>query len=129
MLIDQSEIDALLSRTDALAQEAQAAPPPRPKPSKPAPASAAAPPEARRILQIRVPLVVRLAERKMSIEGVRRLAIGAIIEFEKSVEDDLDLLVNNRLIGGGTAVKVDEKFGLRITRIGNVARRIQSLGK
>jgi len=86
-------------------------------------------PELQRILRLRVPVIVQLATRRMPIGAVRELSAGAIVEFDKSVEDSLDLLVNNRLIGGGCCVKVGENFGLQITRICDPAERVRSLGK
>lgn len=82
----------------------------------------------RQILALEVPLVVRLAHRSMSVGEIMGLSPGAIIEFDRTVDQDLDLMINNCAIGTGVAVKVDERFGLRITMIGNVRERIGSLG-
>src|SRR4051812_43500327 len=45
-------------------------------------------PEIARILKVRVPVIVRLARRLLPIATIRTLSNGAILEFEKSVEDD-----------------------------------------
>lgn len=81
-----------------------------------------------RVLQIRVPLVVRLAERRMPLAEVVKLAPGSIIEFDRSVDREIDLLVNNTWIASGEAIKVGERFGLRIKALGSVHQRIRSLG-
>lgn len=81
-----------------------------------------------RILRLQVPLVVKLAERKLSLAEVMRLGIGAIIEFSKSSEEPLQLLVNNKTVALGETVKVGENFGLRITQIGDVRHIVQTLG-
>lgn len=80
------------------------------------------------ILKLEVPIVVRLGERQMSLSEVVALLPGAIIELTKQAEDELDLLVNNKQIATGTAVKVGENFGLRITFIGDAQARIRALG-
>lgn len=80
------------------------------------------------ILKIDVPIVVRVGERKMPLSEVLRLVPGSMIELPKHAEDELDLLVNNREIGVGTAVKVGENFGLRISYIGDVKLRIAAVG-
>jgi flagellar motor switch protein FliN/FliY len=85
--------------------------------------------EVQRILHLRVPVIVQLATRRMPIGAVRDLSAGAIVEFDKPVDDALDLLANNRLIGRGRCVKVGENFGLQITRICDPAERVRSLGK
>src|SRR5438270_12064645 len=92
------------------------------------PAPAALQPDLRRILQLEVPLIVKLAERKLTLGEVMRLGAGAIIEFSKSSDELLELLVNNKAIGVGDAVKVGENFGLKITQIGDVKEIIRSLG-
>ncbi|HEY2588138.1 MAG TPA: FliM/FliN family flagellar motor switch protein [Tepidisphaeraceae bacterium] len=103
---------------------------PRPQPPTPA-AAAAAPPaggELNRILQLEVPVIVRLAERRLLLSEVMRLGTGAIIEFFKRHDEPLELLVNNKPIAVGDTVKVGENFGLRIAQIGDVKQIIQALG-
>jgi len=80
------------------------------------------------IQRLEVPLVVRLGERSMRVAEVVRLVPGAIIELPKHADAELDLLVNNKPIGCGTAVKVGENFGLRVTYIGDVASRLEAVG-
>jgi len=97
----------------------------------PAPASPPASPghvELQRILRLEVPVIVKLAERRLMLSEVMRLGTGAIIEFFKSSEEPLELLINNKVIGVGETVKVGENFGLRITQIGDLKQIIQSLG-
>jgi len=138
MPVDQSEIDALLSEADHLVSEAaeeatspvetapeqapptsdQSGPPPKP-PS----------PELARILRVRVPVIARLAERRMTVSNVRGLSCGNIIEFDKSVDEPLDLLIRNRLVGRGIAVKVGENFGLRVLEVEDKEQRIRSMGR
>jgi flagellar motor switch protein FliN/FliY len=93
------------------------------------PAAPTAPSETQlaRILRLEVPIIVKLAERKLSVNEVMRLGAGAIIEFLKSSEEPLQLLVNNKAIGLGEAVKVGENFGLRITQIGDVRQIVAAL--
>lgn len=83
--------------------------------------------ELRRILRIQVPVIVKLAERKLALSEVMRLGVGAIIEFVKSSEEPLELLINNKVIGTGEAVKVGENFGLRMKHIGEVKHVIASM--
>lgn len=137
MIVDQDEIEALLAQAETLATEAQAdAREPRAESAVPLPVASSDPkvivdasPEVARILKIRVPVIVQLARRQMTIETVRRLSLGMIIEFSKSVDEPLELLINNRHVGFGDAVKVNEHFGLRISKIGDAATRIMSMGK
>lgn len=84
-------------------------------------------PDVQRILRLHVPVIVKLAERRLSLQEVLRLGNGSIIEFFRSSEEPLELLINNKVIGIGEAVKVGENFGLRITQIGDMKAIIQSL--
>ncbi len=84
--------------------------------------------ELQRILRLEVPVIVKLAERKLTLQEVMRLGPGAIIEFFKASEEPLELMVNNKTIAIGETVKVGENFGLKITQIGDVRQVIQSLG-
>jgi flagellar motor switch protein FliN/FliY len=84
--------------------------------------------ELQRILRLQVPVIVKLAERKLLLSEVMRLGTGAIIEFFKSSEEPLELMINNKVIGVGETVKVGENFGLRITQVGDVRQIIASLG-
>jgi flagellar motor switch protein FliN len=84
--------------------------------------------ELERILRLEVPVIVKLAERKLMLSEVMRLGTGAIIEFFKSSEEPLQLLINNTPIGLGETVKVGENFGLRITQVGDIKAIIATLG-
>src|SRR5688572_32447284 len=88
----------------------------------------AAPVDVSRVLRLEVPVIVRLADRKLTLSEVMRLGVGAIIEFVKSSSEPLELLINNKVIGYGETVKVGENFGLKITRVGDTRQLIQSLG-
>ena len=81
-----------------------------------------------RVLRLEVPVIVQLAERTLPLSEIVNLTTGAIIEFEKASDSPLDLLINNKCIGRGQAVKVGENFGLRLTTIGSVQDRIRALG-
>lgn len=92
------------------------------------PPAAGLPAELNRILRLEVPVIVKLAERTLTLAEVLRLGVGAIIEFSKSNDEPLHLLVNNKPIAVGEAVKVGENFGLKITQIGDMRQVIRTLG-
>jgi len=105
---------------------------PKPPSHKPQ-APSASPPDAprenlSRILKLEVPVIVQLAKNTMPLSEIMTLSTGAIIEFDKPSDADLDLMINNKCIGQGMAVKVGENFGLRVTNMGSLRDRIQALG-
>lgn len=83
----------------------------------------------RSLLKIEVPVVATLARKKQSITDIIELAPGDIIQFEKSCEDALTLEVGNQPVALGEAVKVGDKFGLRIISIEMPDERFESLGR
>jgi len=123
----QEAVDTLAGDVGAMGDSTavQAAPAP-PDPAQPT--AAPRPPAIDRILKLEVPVRVRLANRPMLVSEIMNLGPGTILEFDRTVDQELDLMISNRQIGYGVAVKVNEHFGLRITYIGDVKERINSLG-
>ena len=80
------------------------------------------------VLKLRVPIIVQIGDRNVPLEDVLAMGPGAILEMDKSSDANLALLVNNKPIGQGEAVKIIENFGLRITEIGSAAERVEALG-
>ncbi len=72
---------------------------------------------SRSLLKIRVPVSVTLAHKKQLASQILELGPGAIIQFDRSCEETLDLEVGGLRIALGEAVKVGDKFGLRITEM------------
>ncbi len=70
---------------------------------------------------------MRLAEKRIPLGQILTLSPGAIITFDKSCEDLLDLHVNNSLYARGEAVKIGEKFGLKINEVGSVQQRASAI--
>lgn len=77
----------------------------------------------RRLLPLKVPVSVRLAEMKIEMSSLINLSPGMLLVFPKSCDDLLDLYVNNKLYAQGEAVKIGEKFGLKINDVGTQKQR------
>jgi flagellar motor switch protein FliN/FliY len=88
----------------------------------------AVPTDLRTIMKLRVPVIVQVGQRRAPLQDILGLGPGAIFELGKSSEDDLELLINNKVIGRGAAVKVGENFGIRINSIGDAKERVGALG-
>ena len=69
---------------------------------------------ARSLLRISVPLTVTLASTRLPLKRILQLGPGSIIPLEKSCEEPLTLQVGSHSLAVGEAVKVGDKFGLRI---------------
>ena len=75
--------------------------------------------DAKRLMKLPVTVTVRLAERQVELKQMLNLSPGSLLTFDKSCDELLDLYVNNQLYGRGEAVKIGEKFGLKINKIGD----------
>jgi flagellar motor switch protein FliN len=72
------------------------------------------PPYTRSLLRIEVPVVVTLAQTRHPVSRVLDLAPGTILHFSKAFDEPLTVSVGSCDVAVGEAVKVGDKFGLRI---------------
>ena len=69
----------------------------------------------RSLLRISVPVSVHLATVRQPVSRVLNIGPGSIIQFEKNCERPLTLCIGNQPVAEGDAVKVGEKFGIKLT--------------
>lgn len=81
----------------------------------------------RSLLKVRVPVVVTLAEIKQPVAKIIEICPGMIIQFNKSCDDMLTLEVGSCKVALGEAVKVGDKFGLRVTGIALPHERFETV--
>lgn len=84
--------------------------------------------DLRRINRIEVPFVVVLGERPIKMSDILGWIPGSIVELAKDAEEELQIRINNKPIGSGTAVKVGENFGVQINFCGEATDRIEAMG-
>ena len=72
------------------------------------------PPYAKSLLNIELPVRVVLASKKEKIDDVVEMALGTIIKFDKACDELLHLYVGDQEVAEGEAIKVGDKFGLRV---------------
>lgn len=80
------------------------------------------------LLDLKLHVTFEVGRSKMLISDLLTLGQGSVIELHRLVGDELDLLVNGRLIAKGAVVVVNEKFGCRITEIIAPEDRVKYLG-
>lgn len=80
------------------------------------------------LLDIQLPVVVRMGQTEMQMGELLKLTPGAILELNRSADAPVELLVNGKLIAKGEVVVVEGNFAFRITEIDTRAARIRSLG-
>ena len=78
------------------------------------------------LLDVRMPLTIRLGSTRMNLDRLLRLVPGAILELDQREETPLEVLANGHVIARGEVVVLDERFGLRITEIGGAEERLRA---
>lgn len=81
------------------------------------------------ILKLKVPLIVTVGSQPISLDTVLGFGPGSIVELNKSADDPLEILINNKEVGTGEAIKVGENFGVRITQMLPPQERVQAMGR
>jgi flagellar motor switch protein FliN/FliY len=125
--------DATAETPEAQTPPANASPPvatAAPESAAPSPSSDLAgklPAFTRSLLNVKVPISVALATKKQSVQQVVELAPGSLIQFDKSCDQMLELFVGEHAVAEGVAVKVGEKFGLKINSLIPVSERMVSV--
>ena len=80
------------------------------------------------LLDIRLHVTFEVGRAKMLISDLLTLGQGSVVELHRLVGDELDFMVNGKLIAKGEVVVVNEKFGCRVTSIVPPEDRIKYLG-
>ncbi len=84
-------------------------------------------PDLRRINKIEVPFVVVLGERPIKLRDILTWVPGSIVELSKEADEELEIRINNKTIGNGTAVKVGKNFGVQVNYCGDPKQRIEAM--
>lgn len=79
------------------------------------------------IMDVKLPVRVRIGKKKMLLKDVLSMDIGSVIELNQLANDPLDILVDDHVIAQGEVVIVDGNFGVQITAIGSKRDRLSKL--
>lgn len=79
------------------------------------------------ILDVKLPVRVRIGKKKMLLKDVLSMDIGSVIELNQLANDPLDILVDDNVIAQGEVVIVDGNFGVQVTSIGTKRDRLNKL--
>lgn len=72
---------------------------------------------SRAVLQIKTPVAVVLAEKKVPLDRIVDLVPGSMLTFDAHCDEPLLLEAGGKAIATGETVKIGDKFGLRIREI------------
>ncbi|OPY04226.1 MAG: Flagellar motor switch protein FliN [Syntrophorhabdus sp. PtaB.Bin184] len=80
------------------------------------------------LLDISVDISVEIGRTKLTIGELLALSKGSIIELNRIAGESVDIYVNDKLLGKGEIVLVNERLGVRIMEILTPKERVQELG-
>lgn len=136
MFVIDDKIEAVLSAEAAPATEAEAEPFASVEQETAAPSSSSSSGSAafegedsniNLIMDVKLPVRVRIGQKKMLLRDVLSMDIGSVIELNQLANDPLDILVDDHVIAQGEVVIVDGNFGVQITTIGSKVDRLHQL--
>ena len=66
---------------------------------------------------ISVTMSIEVGRASIRIKDLLRLTQGSVVELDRIAGEPLDLLINNTVVAQGEVVLVNERYGIRLTRV------------
>jgi len=79
------------------------------------------------LLDVPIDISIEIGRTRMTIGELLSLSKGSIVELKKSAGESVDIYVNGKLLGKGEVVVVNERLGVRVTKIIAPVERVQKL--
>jgi len=76
------------------------------------------------IMDVPLEVSVELGRTRKKIKEILEFSPGSVIELDKLAGEPIDILVNGKFVANGEVVVIDENFGIRITDIISVDKRV-----
>ncbi len=76
---------------------------------------------------IPVTLTIEVGRANIKIRDLMRLTQGSVVELDRMAGEPLDLLVNDTVVAQGEVVLVNERYGIRLTRVVPPSERIKNI--
>ena len=76
---------------------------------------------------IPVTLSIEVGRARIKIRDLLRLTQGCVVELDRIAGEPLDLLVNNTVVAQGEVVLVNDRYGIRLTRVVPASERMENL--
>ena len=76
---------------------------------------------------IPVTLSIEVGRAVIKIRDLLRLTQGSMVELDRIAGEPLDLLVNNTVVAQGEVVLVNDRYGIRLTRVVPASERLDNL--
>jgi len=81
------------------------------------------------IMDIPVTVSMELGRTKMSIKDLLAMNPGSVIELQRLASEPMEILVNGTLVAHGEAVRVGERYGVRLTSVITAGERLKKVNE
>lgn len=78
------------------------------------------------LMDIELPITLRFGSTRMALRDIAGLGSGSVIEFDRGVDEPVEVLVNGHVVARGDAVMVKGSYGVRISEISSRRERLLS---
>jgi flagellar motor switch protein FliN len=74
------------------------------------------------LMDVKLPIRVRMGGTTLSLRAITQLVNGSVVELDCSVNHPVEMVVNDRVIAEGEIVIVGGNYGVRITQVAGGAQ-------
>src|SRR3569833_1324150 len=78
------------------------------------------------LMDIELPIMLRFGTTRMALRDIAGLSSGSIIEFDRGVDEPVEVMLNDHVVARGEAVMVKGAYGVRISEIASRRERLIS---
>lgn len=79
------------------------------------------------IENIPITLSIEVGRATLKIRDLMRLTQGSVVELDRLAGEPLDIVVNDTVVAQGEVVLVNDRYGVRLTKVVSAADRIRNL--
>ena len=79
------------------------------------------------VQNVPVTISVEVGRAVLKIRDLIRLTQGSVVELDHIAGEPLDLLVNKTVVAQGEVVLVNDRYGIRLTRVVPASERMKNL--
>lgn len=79
------------------------------------------------IMDVELPVRVRIGTKTVLLKDVINMDIGSIVELDQLANEPLDILIGNKVIAKGEVIIIDGNFGVQIIEIDSPEQRLNQL--
>ena len=80
------------------------------------------------LYEVPLQVSVEVGRARILLKDLLQMGEGSVVELDKMAGEPLDLFVNGRLIARGEAVRIGDKFGIKLTEVVSQSDRLEKLG-